>query len=485
MNRISRRRFLATSAAVAATTILSTKLRAIGANDDVRVAVIGLHGHGEEHMKVFPTIPGVRLVALCDVDDKVLGNAVKNADGKGSKVTPYKDIRKLLENKDIDAIAIATPNHWHALMAVWGCQAGKDVYVEKPCSHEVWEGRKIVEASEKYNRIVQIGTQRRSDLEYRAAIKWIHDGNIGKILYARGLCYKPRPSIGDVGKRLGPQPIPAGVDYDLWCGPAPMEPLMRKNLHYDWHWVWPTGNGDIGNQGVHEMDQCRWMLGQETLPDRVFTFGGRFGYDDDATTPNTEVAIYDYKPAPLIFEVRGLPSKKGSTVMDAYKNLVRIGIHIQCENGYYLAGENGGWVYDNEDKKIKQFTQKGQKDHQANFINAVRSRKQEDVMAPILDGHYSSALCHLGNISYRVGKQIPPTQLEDQIKSDKLATEAFERVKNHLMANGVDLTQSLPTLGPSLQFDPATERFVGTFSDEANKLVRREYRAPYVIPDQV
>src|SRR5256886_1486459 len=223
MTRISRRRFLANSAAVAATTILSTKLRAIGANDDVRMAVIGLHGRGEEHMKVFPTIPGVRLVALCDVDEKVLGNAVKNAEKGGSKVTPYKDIRKLLENKDFDAIAIATPNHWHALMAVWGCQAGKDVYVEKPCSHEVWEGRKIVEASEKYNRIVQIGTQRRSDLEYREAIKWIHDGNLGKILYARGLCYKPRPSIGDVGKRLGPQPIPPAVDYDLWCGPAPME----------------------------------------------------------------------------------------------------------------------------------------------------------------------------------------------------------------------------------------------------------------------
>ncbi len=482
MNRISRRSFLATSAAVGATTLFSTKLRAIGANDDVRMAVIGLNGRGGEHMKVFPSIPGVRLVALCDVDDKVLGNAVKNADKGGGKVTPYKDIRKLLENKDIDAIAIATPNHWHALMAVWGCQAGKDVYVEKPCSHEVWEGRKIVEAAQNHNRIVQIGTQRRSDLGYRESIKWIHDGNLGKILYARGLCYKPRPSIGKVS---GPQPIPASVDYDLWCGPAPMEPLMRKNLHYDWHWVWPTGNGDIGNQGVHEMDQCRWMLGNETLPDRVFTFGGRFGYDDDATTPNTEVAIYDYKPAPLIFEVRGLPMKKGVTTMDAFKNAVRIGIHIQCENGYYLAGENGGWAYDNEDKKVKQFKQDGQKDHQANFIKAVRSRKQDDVMAPILDGHYSSALCHLGNISYRVGKQIPPTQLEDQIKGDKLASEAFERVKNHLAANGVDLAQSLPTLGPSLQVDPATERFVGTFADEANKLVRREYRAPYVIPDQV
>src|SRR5438445_5990258 len=287
MNRISRRSFLATSAAVGATTLFSTKLRAIGANDDVRVAVIGLNGRGQNHMDAFPQVAGTRLVALCDADDNVLRKAVQKAEQRNQKVDCYKDIRKLLENKDIDAIAIATPNHWHALMAVWGCQAGKDVYVEKPCSHEVWEGRKIVEASEKYNRIVQIGTQRRSDLEYREAIKWIRDGNIGKILYARGLCYKPRPSIGKVS---GPQPIPPGVDYDLWCGPAPMEPLMRKNLHYDWHWVWPTGCGDIGNQGVHEMDQCRWAINQDTLPEHVFSFGGRFGYDDDATTPNTLVA---------------------------------------------------------------------------------------------------------------------------------------------------------------------------------------------------
>ncbi|HEV8606615.1 MAG TPA: Gfo/Idh/MocA family oxidoreductase [Tepidisphaeraceae bacterium] len=482
MTRVTRRSFLATSAAIGATTLFSTKLRAIGANDDVRMAVVGLNGRGQEHMKVFPSIPGVRLVALCDADERVLNNAVKNADGKGSKVQGYKDIRKLLESKDVDAIAIATPNHWHSLMTVWGCQAGKDVYVEKPCSHEIWEGRKDVEAAEKYKRVVQIGTQRRSDTGFAEAVAWLQAGNLGKILYARGLCYKPRPSIGKVTQ---PTPIPASVDYDLWCGPAPMEPLMRKNLHYDWHWVWPTGNGDIGNQGVHEMDQCRWALGQNTLPERVFAFGGRFGYDDDATTPNTEVAIYDYKPAPLIFEVRGLPRKKGDTAMDAYRSQVRIGLVVQCENGYYSAGENGGWAYDNDDKKVKQFTQAGQKNHQANFIKAVRSRKPEDNVAPILGGHLSSALCHMGNISYRVGKQVPPTQLEDMIKSDKLATESFERVKQHLAANGVDLGQTPPTLGPSLAFDPQKEQFTGAHAEEANKLVRREYRAPYVIPDQV
>jgi predicted dehydrogenase len=481
MKRMTRRSFLATSAAVGATTLFSTRLRALGANDDIRMAVVGLNGRGGAHMDAFSNISGCRVAAVCDADDKVLAKAVKKFDDKGQKVQGFKDIRKMLESKEIDGIAIATPNHWHSLMAIWACQAGKDVYVEKPISHNIFEGRKVVEAAAKYNRIVQVGTQRRSDLGFREAVKFLQEGNLGKILYARGLCYKPRPSIGKVS---GPQPIPPGIDYDLWCGPAPMEPLMRKNLHYDWHWVWPTGNGDIGNQGVHEMDQCRWVLGQQTLPERVFSFGGRFGYDDDATTPNTQVAIYDYKPAPLIFEVRGLPRKKGDTAMDNYRG-VRIGLVVQCENGYYSAGENGGWVYDNQDKKVKQIKQEGQKDHQSNFINSVRSRKPDSIVAPILDGHLSSALCHMGNVSYRVGKAVPQTELQERVKADKLATDAWERVKQHLTANGVDLAATPPTLGPSLQFDPQKERFTGTLSEEANQLVSRNYRAPYVVPDQV
>jgi predicted dehydrogenase len=481
MTRITRRRFLASSAAVGATAVLSSHLRAQGANDAIRIGVVGLNGRGDAHVKAFPALEGVRLTALCDADDKVLGKFVTEAEKNGHKVQGFKDIRKMLESKEVDAIAIATPNHWHSLMTVWACQAGKDVYVEKPVSHNVWEGRKCVEAAEKYKRVVQAGTQRRSDLGYREAIAWLQAGNLGKILYARGLCYKPRPSIGKVEK---PTPIPPGVDYDLWCGPAPMDPLMRKRLHYDWHWVWPTGNGDIGNQGVHEMDQCRWVLGQNTLPERVFSYGGRFGYDDDATTPNTQIAIYDYKPAPLIFEVRGLPRKKGDTAMDNYKG-VRIGVIVHCENGYFATGENGGWVYDNDDKKVKQFTQRGQKDHQANFIKAVRSRKPEDNVAPILDGHLSSALCHMGNVSYRCGKEVPVSQVEEVVKADKAAADTLERVKQHLAANGVDLAATPPTLGPWLQFDPSKERFTGAYADEANKLVSREYRAPYVIPDQV
>jgi len=225
-----------------------------GANDDIRVAVVGFGGRGKDHIKEFGEVKGVRLVALCDVDRDILEKEVKTCDKAGLKVEGYSDIRKLLENKDIDAISIATPNHWHSLCAIWAVQAGKDVYVEKPVSHNVWEGRQLVTAARKYQRIVQTGTQSRSSSGLREAIEWVRAGNIGKIQRVHGLCYKRRPSIGKVD---GPQPVPTSVDYDLWCGPAPKAPLMRKKLHYDWHWVWPTGNGDLGNQGIHEMDVSR------------------------------------------------------------------------------------------------------------------------------------------------------------------------------------------------------------------------------------
>ena len=280
----------------------------IGANDAVRVAVVGVRSKGNHHIEMFKEVPGVRLVALCDVDETILDQRAAELAADGIQVATDVDVRRLLERKDVDAISIATPNHWHSLMAVWACQAGKDVYVEKPVSHNVWEGRKVVEAAAKYNRIVQAGTQSRSDEALIELAAYLRSGQLGKILRARGFCYKRRESIGKVD---GPQPIPAGVDYDLWCGPAPLEPLRRKQLHYDWHWVWDTGNGDIGNQGIHEMDMCRWMLGEETLPRRVFSIGGRFGYVDDAETPNTQIAVFDYPSAPIIFEVARASAEGG------------------------------------------------------------------------------------------------------------------------------------------------------------------------------
>jgi predicted dehydrogenase len=265
-----------------------------------------------------------------------------------------------------------------------------------------------------------------------------------------------------------------------------MEPLMRKNLHYDWHWVWSTGNGDIGNQGIHEMDMCRWAIGAATLPRRVSSVGGRFGYDDDGQTPNTQIAFYDYPEAPIVFEVRGLPRAKDEEgeAMDIYKG-ARIGVVIECENGYFTGGGGGGWVCDRDGKQVRQFKGPGGKDHQENFIKAVRSRKVGDLNADIEQGHLSSALCHLGNIAYRLGQKSAPETIRERLQSNPEALEAFGRFQDHLRANDVDLTKSPAALGPSLAFDPATERFAGDWSDYANLLVRQEYREPFVIRDRV
>lgn len=267
---------------------------------------------------------------------------------------------------------------------------------------------------------------------------------------------------------------------------------MRKKLHYDWHWVWPTGNGDIGNQGVHEMDLCRWFVGNNALPERVMSIGGRFVVDDDATTPNTLITYYDYKPVPFIFEVRGLPSRaktaddKQSPPMDAFGKIVRVGIWIQCENGYFAAGEGGGWAYQKDGTKIKQFKQNlGEVGHQGNFVKACKSRKPEDNVAPAETAHLSAALCHLGNVAYRVGKEQSAGEISDQIKGNDQASEAFDRVKDHLQKNTFDLEKGKITMSPWLTVDPKAEKFTGEFADKANQYVRRDYRKPYEVPENV
>ncbi len=338
----------------------------------------------------------------------------------------------------------------------------------------------MVEAARKYNRIVQSGTQRRSDEGLREAINYIQQGNLGKILWVRGIVYVKRDSIGKVD---GPQPIPKTVDYDLWTGPAPLVPLMRKNLHYDWHWVWPTGNGDFGNNGIHYIAICRWVIGQSGkvgLAPRAMSIGGRFGYIDDGETPNTQIVFLDYKPAPIIFEVRGLPKAKGDSAMDTYRGM-RDGIVVQCEEGSFA----GGWVYDNDGKKIKQFKLTEGAGHHANFIKAVRSRKVSDLNADILEGHLSSALCHIGNISHRLGKATSREEIMEVVKSNKEMVDSFERFEEHLSRNEVDFKVTPKILGPLLTMDTNNEIFVGEFSQEANKLVRREYRKPFVVPEQV
>lgn len=484
MKHISRRQFLRNSFLASAALGLPARswAQVAGANDTIRIGVVGFGGRGGDHINGYRKLrragEKVRVVALCDVDKTIVAKALKTFTDDGEEVAVYTDVRELLDNKNVDAISIATPNHWHALSTVWACQAGKDVYVEKPVSHNVWEGRKAVEAARKYQRIVQTGTQSRSSHGLLEAVEWVRAGNLGKIQIARGLCYKRRKSIGKVD---GPTEIPSHIDYDLWCGPAPKGPLNRSRLHYDWHWVWDTGNGDLGNQGIHQMDIARWFLGVNELSPRVFSVGGRLGYIDDGETPNTQIVYHDYPSAPLIFEVRGLPERTGSEAMDKYKG-GSIAVLIHCEGGMVLVPNYSRAVaLDKEGQQIKQF--EGAKDHYANFLQAVRSRKYSDLTADILEGHLSSALCHTGNVSYRLGRQESPDAIREKIKGDRDAAETFDRMKEHLAANDVDLNDTKAALGPVLKMDPRSEKFIG--NDKANELLTRPYRAPFVVPARV
>ena len=492
---MDRRSFLQGSAGAVALPFVARR-SPLGANDTLRVGVVGFRSRGNAHIRGFDRLDGVRVTALCDVDAKVLergANALAKRRAKkrgkpdaGDRVATYADIRKMLDDDVVDIVALATPNHVHALHAIWAIQAGKDVYVEKPVSHNVWEGRQIVNAARKHGRIVQTGTQSRSNPGLRQLIAWVQGGGLGKIQLARGLCYKPRGSLGKSSKALA---VPEHIDFDLWCGPAPKGPIMRRQLHYDWHWVWPTGNGDLGNQGIHQMDMCRWVLGYDKLCNKVTSFGGRLGYDDDGTTPNTLVTHFDFGGVPLIFEVRGLRSRKAAAAvkgkkrktppMDRYKG-VGIGCVFHCEGGWVsVTSYGGGAAFDHDGVKIKQWRKGG--DHFANFIEAVRSRKSDDLHADILEGHLSSALCHLGNISYLRGKHASLDELRASCAQDEWMQEVHGRFAKHLERNAVDIAKTPIRVGPSLAFDPGSERFVG--DERANAMLTRDYRAPYVVPE--
>lgn len=489
---MNRRQFLAASSIAAAGLALpgsalarqAARSRVIGPNDTIRVAIVGFNGRGKDHIEGFRKLAGVKIVALCDVDKKVLETEAKKFADRGEPVATFTDVRKLLEQADIDCVSTATPNHWHALLSVWACQAGKDVYVEKPVSHNAWEGRQIVEAARKYNRIVQTGTQSRSNPGLREAVEWIHAGNLGKITLARGLCYKPRQSIGKVS---APSAIPDHIDYDLWCGPAPTTPLMRQKLHYDWHWQFVTGNGDLGNQGIHQMDIARWVLREKTLSPAVFSIGGRFAYSDDGDTPNSQFVYHAYKAAPLIFEVRGLPRSKEFQKDGWAKNMpdyrgAQVGVVVDCEGGQVvIPSYDSAIAYDKAGKEIRRWKQGA--DHYANFIAAVRSRKAADLNADIEEGHLSSALCHTGNISYLLGDKLRPEAIRERLKGDAPALETFERLASHLAENGVDLAATPAVLGTHLKMDPKTEKF--TNSREANIRLKREYRKGFEVPAKV
>lgn len=506
-NGMSRRGLMKSAAGGAAAVAISSYFTARswgqvnGANEACRIATIGFHGRGGAHISSITGNKGFRLTGLCDCDPNVLEAGVKK---HGSGVEGFTDIRKLLESKNLDAVSIATPNHWHSLAAIWAIQAGKDVYCEKPVSHNVSEGRRVVEFARKYGRIVQTGTQSRSSRNgILKAVEYVQSGKLGKVIVARGLCYKRRPSIGKVDKPIDP---PKGLDFDVWCGPAEMLPIRRKQFHYDWHWIWNTGNGDIGNQGIHEMDVARWFLGEQELSPAILSVGGRLGYIDDGETPNTLITYHAYQKAPLLFETRGLPTKPvpagTKESMDAYPNAksklkpgadkgASVGIVIECEGGHVTVPSYGSaLIYDKDGKEIEHFKEEGGKGgdgtqkHFDNFLKAVESRKWQDLYADIEQGHLSSALCHTGNISYRVGKQADPDAIQAAMKDNAMFAEAYERMKEHLAINNVDITKDKLTLGMPLTMDPKTEKFTGA-SEVANPFLTRKYRAPYIVPDHV
>jgi len=458
--------------------------RVIGANETVRVAVAGLNGRGSAHVSGFAPLPGVEIVYLVDPDTRTWAGRLKQverASNNGAHApNTTQDIRRVLEDKSVDAISIATPNHWHALMTIWACQAGKDVYVEKPCSHNVHEGRIAVEAARRYNRIVQHGTQGRSSPQWALTVAAIQSGKLGKLLVSRALCYKPRPSIGFKPNATPPKE----VDFDIWLGPAPSQPYNANLVHYNWHWFWDFGNGDIGNQGVHQMDIARWLIpgssGESaTYPKSVLSVGGRFGYHDQGQTANTQISVMDFGDTQLIFEVRGL--KTGDYQGTRVGNIAHLEEGIIAENKFYPKGKT-------EPVRLSDLVQvdfhRGPGNgHFANFIAAVRSRKAEDLNADILQGHYSAALCHLANLSYRLGQEVPFNKPTKAFGDDKEAYETLARMEEHLKANKVALDGQNYRLGRKLSFDAATESFVG--DAEANQLLTRPYRAPFLVPDRV
>jgi len=479
MSSLSRRQFLedsmlAAAAAVAAGGASNAWASEAGTpqskspNEKLGVACVGVRGQGKSHLGAYSSRKDTEVLYVCDVDEQVGRERVKEVAARQGREPKYvADLRQILDDKSVDIITTATPNHWHALVAIWAIQSGKDVYVEKPVSHNVSEGRRIVDAARKYNRICQTGTQCRSMKGSIDAIDYVRSGKIGTLNIARGLCYKKRDSIGPKGD----YPIPASVNYDLWSGPAPVKPLTRERLHYDWHWMWDYGNGDLGNQGIHQMDLARWGLGAKTLSTEVVSYGGRLGYEDAGETANSQVIIHDYGDQQLVFEVRGLPT-------EPLRN-AKVGVIFEGADGFVvLTDYTAGAAFDLKGNKVAEF--QGGGDHHGNFLKAVRSRKVEDLNADILEGHLSSALCHMGNISYRLGAREAMKDVEMRLAGNDDAVDTFDRFSDHLKSNGVDIAKQQINYGRELHFDIDDERFVN--DSQADAMLTREYRAPFIVP---
>ena len=436
----------ATAAAVAATQ--SKPLAAsneVAANDKVDVAIIGLGGRGRNHMDLYAKLPDANIIAICDVNQAALerGQAqVEKATGKKPK--GYADMRQVFDDKEVQAVSMPLPNHWHALATIWACQAGKDVYIEKPACHNVFEGQQMIAAARKYGRMVQVGSQSRSMGHKLKAIRLLNEGVIGKVYLAKGLCFKRRLPIG----HQADEPTPPGLDWDKFLGPAPMRPYNELRFAYNWHWFWDTGNGDIGNQGIHEMDIARWGLGRG-LPESVSSTGGKYYTlpDDDQETPNTQMATFNYGDVELMFEVRGgvtgpeggLEIRGGNTIGNLFYG----------SEGWMAVDSAGFQVYkgvkdgktEKQEKTMDEPKAPGDDTgpHMENFLAAVKSRNYKNLHADVEIAVASADLVHMANTSYRLKR--------------------------------------------TLRFDEATRKYIG--DEEANKMLTRNYRKPYIVPEKV
>jgi predicted dehydrogenase len=469
MPNSSRREFLKSSAAAAGASLWAVPAiarSAQSANDRIRIGLVGMGGRMYHHVAALnELIPqaNVEIAAICDCDQNRLDGAMKGYSGlAGKKPAVYTDQRKLLDDKSIDAVSFATQDHWHALQTIWACQAGKDVYVEKPATHDIWEGRKMIEAARKYQRMVQVGTQNRSSPNVMEGIRKLKEGIIGKLYMARGISYKLR---GNLGKHR-PRPVPAGLDWDAWVGPAKWVEYSRFQ-HHRWYWISNFASGDMANQTCHDIDIIRWGLDLDTHPNIVMSLGGRYvpAEDDDADTPNCQslVCQWEGRNVQVSFEVRHWYTNSEAGMRDTYPFVAPndvVGVIFFGSEGYMIIPDYSSYYVflgpslgpNREPFQPGKSPSPSLGPHAAaeghpmvdtphfqNWIAACRSRKHEDLNADVEQGHLSTAMCHLAKIS-------------NQLKR-------------------------------SVHFDPKTERFVN--DEEANKLLKREYRPPYVVPEQV
>ena len=425
MDQISRRTFVKKTMGVGAALTAASYSRVLGANNDIRAAVVGFHGRGESHIKAFDRANGCRIVALCDTDEKVLKDGLKEVKNDGAGVKTYVDYRKMMDNKDIDVVGIATPEHQHVPVGAWAMVKGKDIYIEKPMTHTMAEGAYMVKLANKYKRMVQHGTQKRSSTSAQEGVAFIKSGKIGKCRVAKAINCQERGPIG----REKDKPAPSGINYDLWLGPAPVRPFNENRYHYKWHWFWDYGSGDAGNDGSHQIDLARWGLGVG-LPKAVTCSGGQLWYDDDHETPDTQMATFEYDKGHIVYEMRLWTDYK----QEGHDN----GNIFYCDDGWVSIGRRGWVAFDKDGKKLGG-RGRDDEDNFGVFLNAVRSRKNSDLTADVMEANYTSVLCHAANVAMRAGQR--------------------------------------------LVIDPKTQLFVGEGAAEANKLGTKEYRKGFELPE--